>query len=77
MYDNLYVSDPACVYMFLGSFTPPICFALFWLAWLIINIIIIINTCLFSNERERKSVKLGGWGSGEGLEKVEGGEIII
>lgn len=33
--------------------------------------------CLFYNERERKGVYLGGWGSGEDVGGVGGGEIII
>ena len=63
--------------IFFGS--PPHSCLLIIVAVIIIitTIIIILDTCFYSNERERKGVDLGGSGGGKDLGGVGGGRFII
>lgn len=71
-----------CIFHNLYVF-PLVLFTLFILSFLVCSIlsyliIIIIFICLFSSTgRERKGTELGGWGGGEDLGVVGGGETVI
>lgn len=70
---------PVCVSWTFSLTHCLLCACLFCLSLICFYFIIILDAGLYSNENERnyKSVNLGGWGSGEDLGVLGEGEIVI